>query len=121
MTPSMSTRFTHSLKQTAVYWGTPVSDGVGGRTFADPVELDVRWEERHELFIDPQGQEKQSSAVVFIGQDVVVGGYLFLGDLDDLSSAEEGDALNVSGAYEIRQFGKIPDSKGTSFLRRAWL
>lgn len=121
MSASKSTRFTGSLKQTAVYWGTPVSTGAGGRTFADAVELDVRWEERHDMFIDAQGQEKQSSAVVFVDQDVDIGGYLFLGDLDDLSSGEEGDPMTVSGAYEIRQFDKIPDSKGTSFLRKAWL
>ena len=121
MSPSKSKRFTHSLKQTAVYWGAPVSTGAGGRTFADAVELDVRWEERHDMFIDAQGQEKQSSAVVFISQDVVVGGYLFLGDLDDLSSGEEADPMIVSGAYEIRQFDKIPDAKGSSFMRKAWL
>ena len=121
MSASKTKRFTNALKQTAVYWGSPVSDGQGGRTFADAVEVDVRWEERQELFIDPQGQEKQSSAVVFIGQDVVVGAYLFLGDLDDLGSAEEGDPLNVDGAYEIRQRTKIPDHRGIEFLRKAWL
>ena len=121
MSPSKTKRLTHWLRHTAVYWGSPVSDGEGGRTFDNPVELAVRWEERHDLFMDAQGQEQQSSAVVFVAQDVVVGGYLFLGDLDDLSSAEEGDPLNVDGAYEIRQFDKIPDLKATSFLRRAWL
>lgn len=121
MSPSKSTRFTNALRQTAVYWGTPVSDGQGGRTFADAVELDVRWEERHDLFMDPQGQERQSSAIVYVGQDVVVGAYLFLGDLEDLGSAEEDDPMTVDGAYEIRQRDKTPDSKGTSFLRRAWL
>ncbi len=121
MSPSKSNRLTHWLKQTAVYWGSPVSDGQGGRTFDNPVELAVRWEERHDLFVDPQGQEKQSSAIVYIGQDVVVGAYLFLGDLDDLSSAEEDDPMNVDGAYEIRQFDKTSDLKATSFLRRAWL
>lgn len=121
MSPSKTKRLTHWLKQIAVYWGSPVSDGQGGRTFDSPVELDVRWEERHDLFVDAQGQEKQSSAVVYIGQDVVIGGYLFLGDLDDLGSAEEDDPQNVAGVYEIRQFDKVPDAKGTDYLRRAWL
>ncbi len=121
MSPSKSKRFTNALQQTAVYWANPVSDGEGGRIFDAAVEINVRWEERQEMFRDPQGQEKQSNAVVYVGQDVVVGAYLFLGDLDDLSSAEEVDALNVDGAYEIRQFNKIPDSTGTAFLRRAWL
>lgn len=121
MSPSRSTLLTDKLKQTAVYWGSPQSDGAGGRTFDDPVELSVRWEQRQELFIDASGQESTSKAVVYLGQDVDIGGYLYLGDLDGLSSAEEGDPLTVGGAYEIRGFEKTPDIKADQFLRKAWL
>lgn len=121
MSPGQSTLLTHNLKQTTVYWGNPQNDGFGGRTFDDPVEVDVRWEERQELFIDTNGQEVRSQAVVYIAQDVDMGGYLYLGDLDDPSSAEEDDPLTVSGAYEIRGFQKIPDIKAGQFLRKIWL
>jgi len=115
MSPSRSSNFTRNLKQTATYWGNPVSDGYGGRNFDAPVEIDVRWEDKQELFTDTSGQEKLSRAVVFVGEDVQVGGYLFLG------SSSAGNPLDVSGAYEIKQFSKIPDLKAENFLRKIWL
>ena len=123
MSPGRSTLLTDKLRQTAVYWGDPQSDGAGGRTFgsAYPVELSIRWEERQELFVDASGQETMSQAVVYLDQDIDIGGYLDLGDLDDLSSAEESDPLTVGGAYEIRNFKKLPDIKADRFLRKVWL
>lgn len=121
MSPGRSTLLTHNLKQTAVYWANPQSDGSGGRTFDDPIEVSVRWEDRQELFIDANGQEKTSRAVVHLAQDVDLGGYLYLATLADLSSAEEGDPLEVSGAREIRGYAKIPNMKVDAYLRKVWL
>lgn len=109
------------LNQTVVYWGNPANDGYGGRTFDDPVELDCRWSDKQDLFIDIDGQEKRSEAVVWVESDVVVGGYLYLGDLDDLSSAEEADPFEVTNAFEIRRFEKVPSVKADQFVRKAWL
>lgn len=109
----------HGRTQTVVYWGSPVSDGSGGRTFATPVELLVRWEDRTEMFVDAQGREKRSRAVVLLGQDVDLGGYLYLGTLADLSSAPE--PVDTATAYAIQAFAKVPDIKGTRFWRKAWL
>jgi len=116
-----STFLSGQLRQTAVYWGNPQNDGYGGRTFDDAVEIDVRWEGRQNLFIDAAGQEKRSRAVVFVKSDVDLGGYLYLGELTDLSSAEEGDPLSIATAYEIAGFEKIPDIAAGKFVRKAWL
>lgn len=116
---SRSKLLSHGRQQTVVYWGTPVSDGSGGRTFATPVELKVRWEDRAEMFVDAQGREKRSRAVCYPGQDVDLGGYLYLGQLADLSSAPE--PADTATAYEIQGFMKVPDIKGTRFMRTAWL
>ena len=123
MSPGQSNFLTGQLKQTAIYWGDPQSDGMGGRTFGSsyPVELSVRWEQRQELFIDAAGQEKRSQAVVYVAQDVDMGGYLFLGTLDNLSSAEEADPLTVDGAHEIRGWAKVPSLKADRYLRKIWL
>ena len=112
---------TNQLKQTAVYWGNPQSDGYGGRDFDDAVEISVRWQDRQELFIDAQGREQTSRAVVYVATDLSIGGYLYLGELADLSSAEEGDPLSVSTAYEIRAISKTPDIGADRFVRKVWL
>jgi hypothetical protein len=92
-----------------------------GRTFDTAVELSVRWEERGDLFVDGAGQERTSRAVVFISQDVDLGGYLYLGTLASLDSSEGVDPFELTEAYEILQFSKIPDRSGTVFVRTVWL
>ena len=116
-----SKRGTNPLNQTAVYWGTPAADGYGGYTFDEPAELTVRWEKVQKQFTDPQGEEKLSQAVVYLAQDVDVGGMLYLGTLADLGSAEEAAPLTVAGTYRIAAFEKIPDTDGETYVRRAWL
>lgn len=109
------------LNQTAVYWANPINDGQGGRTFDDPVEVAVRWEQKQELFADASGQTVRSMAVVYLAQDVVLDGFLYLGTLNDISSAEEGDPMTLSNAYAIRNFQSTPNVKATTFLRKVWL
>jgi len=108
------------LIQTAVYWGAPVAGGRGSSTFATAIEISVRWEDTQELFIDKFGVEKTSKAIVYVGQDVVVGGFLYLGELTDLDS-NHSDPQIIDGAHEIRAFGKLPTLKGDQFLRTTWL
>jgi len=108
--------------QTAVYWGTPVADGYGGKDFADPVEISCRWENTTEKIMNSNGEEVVSRAQVFTTQDVDELGYLFLGDLDDLNSAEEADPMSADGAYEIKRFDKTPAMRSTTeFSRVAYL
>lgn len=120
--PGRSTIITSMLNQTAVYWANPVSDGVGGRTFDDPVEMSVRWEDRAELFLlRGTGEEVVSQAIVYAAVDVDIGGYLFLGTLADMTSAQEGDPMNTDDAREIRSLGKSPDIRASTTLRKVWL
>ena len=120
--PHRSERYTNTLQQTAVYWASPVADGYGGRTFDDPVEIACRWEYRQELFIDAHGRERRSEAVIYVNTDLDLGGYLYLGDLDDLDSGEEADPTTVTNAREVRRFDKVPALRSsTSFTYKAWL
>ncbi len=112
---------TNLHQQTAVYWSTPSPDGTGGYTFATPVEIPCKWEDVQKKFIDADGDEVVSSSAVYLGQDVEIGGWLFLGDLDDISSADEDSPGAVSGAKEIRSFSKIPNFNATDFQRKAML
>ncbi len=108
--------------QTAVYWGNPVSDGFGGYTFDDPVEINVRWDEKSKMVLDADGNEVISKAEVTVRQDVDIRGMLFLGDLDDLDSTQETDPNTIENAHQIITFEKIPLIRSTTvFYRRAFL
>ena len=115
--------------QTAVYWAAPVADGYGGLTHNDPIEISCRWQENTEVISmlggGRKGEELISNAQVFVTQDLVEEGYLFLGDLDDLadlSSSADDDPEGIDGAYKIIKFEKTPAVRGTDqFLRKAYL
>ena len=108
--------------QTAVYWGSPVDDGYGGMTFADPVEISCRWEDTLEVISDAKGNEVVSRSAIYVTQDVDERGYLYLGTLDDLDSGEEADPITIEKAYEIKRFEKIPALRRTDdFLRKVYL
>ena len=118
---SIASLLSRTLKQTAVYWGSPVNDGYAGHTFDDPVEIACRWEDKGELVRDASGAEFVSRSIVYVLQDVDTDGYLFLGVLTDLSSAEEGDPEGTDGAYLIKKFDKSPSLSGSEFVRKAYL
>lgn len=104
-----------TFKQTATYWAAPVQNGFGGYSFSAPVQFLVRWEERREQFINLQGKEEHSKAVVFVPQPVDEGGYLFLGESD------APDPTEVSGAYYIQGIRRTPDLRGLGESIRVFL
>ena len=119
---------TNACVQTAVYWGSPVNDGMGGKTFVNPVEILCRWESVKQVVLDAKGNEITSRALVYTLQDLEEEGMLFLGTLDDLLESS-GDSSGVyynpedmSDAYTIKRFEKIPAlGSTTEFLRKAYL
>lgn len=110
-----------NLIQTVVYWGNPTPDGYGSFTFDSPIEISARWVDRSELFIDSTGQESKSLAVVFIGQDIDIGGWLFLGELSDIDSGLTDTPHLVPNARQIRGFRKTPSLDSQIFERKVWL
>ena len=111
--------------QTCVYWGSPVNDGFGGFTFADPIEIKCRWDDKHEVnigwFSDGfPGNLLQSKASVLVLQDLDLNGYLYLGELTDIDTTL--NPKEIQGAYSIHRFDKIPMVFSTDdFVRIAWL
>jgi len=110
---------TRMLKQTAVYWAYASTDQFGTKSYADPVEIDCRWEDTIEEFMDSEGERQMSNAVVYVDRDIPVGGVLMLGELTDIT--DESNIKENAGAWEIRKFGKLPNFKATEFLRTAYL
>jgi len=109
------------LNQTAVYWASPTEDGYGGFTWADPVELNCRWQASTRVISVANGDQIVCRAVVFVNQDVDEQGVLYLGTLDDLDSGQEADPLTVDGAHKILRFDKSPTVREDAYLRKVYL
>lgn len=117
--PGRSNLVSRNLKQTAVYWGGPLNDGWGMRSFDPPIEVPVRWEGRSELFMGDDGRQIVSRAVVYSDQVLDIGGYLYLGLLSSLSSDPE--PSNTPTAYIIKQFSSVPNLSAGRFVYKGYL
>jgi hypothetical protein len=103
------------LTQTATYWAPGAPDGYGGYTFASPAQLRVRWENRSVAATDQNGKQFLSRSIIYLENDVVLDGYLFLG------ASSTVDPRGVAGAVTIKDFRKVPSLDGSEFERRALL
>ena len=108
-------------KQKAVYWSPLVSNGSGGMTFSDPIEIDCRWERKIELIENNQGKEVISRASIYTTTSLVEQGYLLLGTLDDLDSDGVDRPREVLNTYEIKKVDASPSMKGDVYLYKAYL
>lgn len=103
------------MTQTATYWGPGASDGYGGASHPDPVQIMCRWEDNNERVRDADGNEFVSRSVVYPDQDVERMGWLYLG------TSIESDPRNQAGAYEVRQVRVMPDLSGELKEVKVWL
>ncbi len=104
-------------RQKAVYWSPGSINRFGRASMNDPVEIDCRWEASRVMFLNLQGEEQMSEAVVFVDRDVEVSGMLWLGVLGDAPN----DPTLDNDAFEISKQDKLPDLKVRRFLRTTFL
>ena len=109
------------LNQIAVYWPTPVKDGYGKLSFGTPIEINCRWQQKNELFLNSEGKETLSRAVIYPDQDVEVEGYMYLGRLTDLSILEKANPQLEVNAFPIKAYLKTIDVNGKEYVRKIWL
>jgi len=106
--------------QKAVYWGAPKSDGYGGYTFSEPVEIDCRWEGVTELITNKNGKEVVSNAKVLVTLDLDKGGYLHLGTMEE--GVDYSNPKDIEETYVIQKIEKIPMIRSaTEFVRIVYL
>lgn len=96
------TWLTKNHNDSATHWQRTGVSTSGDPTFAAPVAIKVRWEERHAVYTNALGEEAAADAVVFLGKDVAEGDYLFLG------TSTVADPLNVAGSRKVQGFAKFP-------------
>ena len=101
-------------KQKCVYWGNPTSDGAGGFTFDEPVEIDCRWEDKQELKEDWVGNRFSSQSSVLVNQDIDRQSYLANSTLVALQAIATTKGYDINNprdfpdVFIVRQFEKIP-------------
>jgi hypothetical protein len=99
--------------QDITYWAaTP--NGFGGNTFAAPVIVKGRWEDKQIMFFAPNKEEIQSKAVAYLEADVAIGDYIGPGDQTTFPVA-----TSAPTAYPVMQFRKTPDNRFNSYERKA--
>jgi len=96
--------------QTATRWTSAGTDIYGNSSW-NSTSIKVRWEDTQIKTVDFQGNEFTSNAVIYTGEDIIVGDYLYLGS--NVSTTPP------TGAYEVKNFRKTPNLKATDFMRRA--
>jgi len=105
--------------ETAVYWAANGLDNYGQPSYASAVEIDCRWIDKVEEYLDGQGEKKISNAHVMVTQQLVLNGMLYLGTIVDLAGAT--DPKQIVGAYEIRQKLELKDIDGLQTFYRVIL
>ena len=113
---------TRMRKQKAVYWPKSFPNKYGESTVAPPVEILVRWEDTVMKVTNFAGKEVMTKSIVYVpqllsGDEVTVGGHLFLGELTGAPS----NPVSNPYCYEIIRFDNVPDIRAKEFLRTAYV
>ena len=113
-------------KQTAVWWplaginsGGYDYDEDGQPLYADPVQIDCRWENVNTEILLPNGTTYISKSTVYVDRDVTISGLLMRGVLADITDAA--NPRQNEGVWEIMRFDDLPNLKATEFLKTAFL
>lgn len=109
-----------NLRHDVTHWRVTGSDGFGGSTFATPVLLKGRWEDKVEQFRNSLNEEVVSHSIVYLLTDVETGDYLALGDHSDTTDPL---ILNSSGtiARTVEQQHRSTDLRNLVALRKVFL
>ena len=114
--------------QKCVYWPPESTESASADAYDDygkpkvslqPVEIDCRWSDKVEKFINAAGDDVMSNAIVLVTQDIEVGGILMLGEITDI--VDEQVIKNNPNTWEIRRFDKTPDIDATEVLGKVFL
>lgn len=114
------------LNQTATYWGSPEPDGYGGLRFAAPVVIAVRWEDRIDLFLDADGNERRSQGRVYSTYPLENNAFIMLGDQTSTTSTTSTGTSNATftpshRAWQIKRVDQTPSLDGDQTLYKAFL
>ncbi len=111
---SLSTVIARFSQQTVVYWQKTGSDSHGKPTYANPVELKVRFEDKQQEVIMPDQRKVVSKGYYLTVNELVVGSIVYLGTLltwQALPTWPRIPTMN-QGGFEIALSKSITDLRG---------
>jgi len=104
------------LTHNATYWAPGTPDGFGQGSFAAPVPVACRWEDKSIMFVSPAtGKQEISTSRVFLDRSVALDGMLLLG------TSVATDPKTVTGAQRIAAVKRISDLTDSSTLYTVYL
>ena len=104
------------MNDETTHWPVGGSDGFGGFTFGTPVKFNTRWEDKNVLFLDLNGEEEVSNAIVFTPTQIPIGDYLALGDL-----VATADPTTIDGTFRVRASNRSTDLSALRSINKAVL
>jgi hypothetical protein len=120
--PSLTSVINRFANQQMVYWQKTGSDSYGKPAYASPVQVPVRWEDRINESIMPDGRRVLYRNYILIATPLVVGSWVFLGTLQDLQNIPgyPNPPTNNQGGREIKEVNITPDIKAQSYVYEAY-
>ena len=104
------------LNDVITYWAPEQNDRFGVRSFAAPILINGRWENRTEEVATQGGDLINSKAIIMVDRDLLTQGYLALGDFTG-----QNEPSAVLSASEIRAYRDGADLRSVSRVREAVL
>lgn len=102
---------------TATYWvGSGGLDAYGNYSAYTSQSINVRWEDKNELYVtDNVGQEQRSDGVVYTETEIEVNGWLYLGQSSEISPKSQ------AGAKQVMKVNKMKSLKGDKIIYKIML
>lgn len=105
-------------KQKAVLWTKGPPDEFGSISFAAPVQIKCRWEDKRGQVLNKQDEKAPSMATVYVDRPVQIGDKLKKGALDTNTPL---DPREDRDAFEIQGWAETPNLKAKETLYEAYL
>lgn len=108
-------------KQTAVWWQRSAeTNRFGEYTFAEPVEIECRWDDVAQEFLNAQNETQASRAIVYVDEavGVAVGDRLKRGEMD---SETPDDPMTIQDAHAVSRVDQNPNFRNTETLVSCFL
>jgi len=97
----------------ATYWAPSSANGFGGTSFAAPVPLFVRWQDKRERLTTEDGKDFVSNAVIYCDAELSKNGWLLRGDSTEAQPPGEG--------YKIEMTHRSQNPSGTIVVHKVVL